>query len=205
MPSFFYETLMSKKYKIVFHGKIVSGYDLKTVKNNLAKAFKKDLAMIEGYFQGKEFILADQVDYETAEKIERLLKSKGALCEIVVLEDIPEIKNNLTVVKRENFEKEEDKTTVEEEEQNIEAFSFQFLVLRLVSIIVRSAWSFTVGIPFFVVGLLLFVITEIILPESDISYKILTNMYKWGSCHWFKQVRLETDDYDVDVKKHRKS
>lgn len=77
-----------------------------------------------------------------------------------------------------------------------------------VSIIVRLVWSMTLGLFFFFpIGLLLFVIEDIFWPESDIGYRTLVNMYKWGSCHWFKGMKfqMETDDYTVRVQKERQT
>jgi hypothetical protein len=76
----------------------------------------------------------------------------------------------------------------------------------VISILVRLIWSLSIGLVFFVLGTLLFLILDIFFPASDASYKWLTGFYKWGSCHWFKGIRfgVETDDYDVKVAKVRK-
>lgn len=75
-----------------------------------------------------------------------------------------------------------------------------------ISIIVRLVWSLTLGaFIFFPIGLTLFIFLDIFKPESNIGYRTLVYMCKWGSCHWFKGVKLqmETDDFDVRVQKER--
>jgi len=75
-----------------------------------------------------------------------------------------------------------------------------------ISIVVRLVWSLTLGVfIFFPIGLILFLLLDIFMPEKDIGYRTLVNTYKWGSCHWFKGVRfqMETDDYNVRVEKER--
>jgi hypothetical protein len=71
------------------------------------------------------------------------------------------------------------------------------------SIIFRLLWSVTIGLPFFVVGLILFLLFDIFSPKSDRGYKILNTMYKWGSCYWFKGLRMEKDEFEIDVTKRR--
>ena len=73
----------------------------------------------------------------------------------------------------------------------------------LFSIIFRLAWSLTIGLPFFVIGTVLFLILDILVPKSDKGYRVLNTMYKWGSCYWFKGLRMETDDYEISVSKKR--
>ena len=71
------------------------------------------------------------------------------------------------------------------------------------SIIFRMLWSLSIGLPFFALGLILFLLFDIFSPKSDSGYRILNAMYKWGSCYWFKGVRMETDDFEIDIKKRR--
>ena len=74
-------------------------------------------------------------------------------------------------------------------------FSFTFIL--------RLLWVLTVGVfVMFPLGTLIFIITDLFFPKSDKSYGALVTMYKWGSCHWFKGIRLsmQTDDYEVQVK-----
>ena len=76
----------------------------------------------------------------------------------------------------------------------------------IISIIARLIWSLTLGLfLFFPLGICLFVIEDIFWPESDLGYRTLVNMCKWGSCHWFKGMKfhMETDDYEIRVQKDR--
>lgn len=75
--------------------------------------------------------------------------------------------------------------------------------MYLLSIIFRAAWSVTIGLPFFVLGLVIFLLLDILFPTSDKGYKVLNAMYKLGSLGAFKGVRLEKDDYVVVVEKKR--
>lgn len=73
----------------------------------------------------------------------------------------------------------------------------------LFSIIFRLAFSLTLGLPLFLLGWVLFLIADILFPNSDRGYRILNSFFKWGSCYWFKGLRMETDDYDIAVSKKR--
>lgn len=78
-------------------------------------------------------------------------------------------------------------------------------VMYLFAIFFRLFWSLTIGLVFFAAGLVLFLFLDILVPNSSRGYVVLNNMYKWGSCYWFKGLRMERDDFDVDVKKKRKT
>lgn len=73
------------------------------------------------------------------------------------------------------------------------------------SVVFRLLWSVTIGVPFFVLGLILFLFFDILFPTSDRGYKILNILYKWGSCYWFKGLRMEKDEFEIDVIKRRDS
>ncbi len=77
-------------------------------------------------------------------------------------------------------------------------------VTYVLGAIFRLVYSLTFGVPFFVMGFLVFLFLDIFFPESSKSYVFLTNFFKWGSCYWFKGVKLETDDFEVHVQKQRK-
>lgn len=76
--------------------------------------------------------------------------------------------------------------------------------MYLVALLVRTAWSLTLGIPFFLVGLVLFLVLDILLPSSDRGYRTLNLLYKIGSLGYFKGLRMEQDDFDVVVEKRRR-
>jgi hypothetical protein len=71
----------------------------------------------------------------------------------------------------------------------------------LFTVLFRLIWSLTIGLPFFAVGLILFLLLEILKPKSAAGFKVLVNMYKWGSGHWFKGLKMETGNYPVEVTK----
>jgi hypothetical protein len=73
----------------------------------------------------------------------------------------------------------------------------------ILSVFFRLLWSVTIGLPFFIVGLILFLLFDILYPKSDRGYKILNAVYKWGSCYWFKGLRMEKDEFEIDVSKRR--
>ena len=92
------------------------------------------------------------------------------------------------------------------------AFAALLLVLKqpagrrftyVIAIIVRLAWSLTIGLPFFAAGLVAFLLLDILFPSSNNGYVVLNRMYRWGSCYWFAGLRLnvETHHYDVAVEK----
>jgi len=72
------------------------------------------------------------------------------------------------------------------------------------SVIFRLLWSITIGLPFFIIGLIFFLLFDILSPKSDRGYRILNLMYKWGSCYWFKGLKMEKDEFEINVSKNRK-
>ncbi len=75
--------------------------------------------------------------------------------------------------------------------------------MYFVTVIIRLAWSLTVGLPFFALGLILFLLLDILLPGSDKGYKVLTVLYKVGSLGAFKGLRMEKDEFDINLQKRR--
>lgn len=71
------------------------------------------------------------------------------------------------------------------------------------SVIFRLLWSITIGLLFFILGLIFFLLLDILSPRSDRGYRILNTMYKWGSCYWFKGLRMEKDEFEINVSKSR--
>ena len=71
------------------------------------------------------------------------------------------------------------------------------------SVLFRLLWSLTIGLPFFILGLIFFLLFDILSPRSDRGYRILNTMYKWGSCYWFKGLRMEKDEFEINVSKSR--
>ena len=75
--------------------------------------------------------------------------------------------------------------------------------MYLISVIIRLAWSLTIGLFFFGIGLALFLLFDILSPNSDKGYKVLNSMYKIGSLGAFKGLRMEKDDFNISVQKTR--
>ena len=76
-------------------------------------------------------------------------------------------------------------------------------MMYVISVVIRLALSLTIGLPFFVIGSVLFLLLDILFPSSDKVYKALNLFFKWGSFYWFKGLRMETDSYDISVSKRR--
>lgn len=75
--------------------------------------------------------------------------------------------------------------------------------MDILTIIIRLAWSFSIGLFFSVIGLVLFILLDILMPRSDRGYKVLNYMCKIGSLGVFKGLRMEKDDFDISVEKRR--
>jgi len=188
---------MEKKYRLVFFGELNEGVDIETAKENLAALLRRDVASLERYFNGERLVLKNDLDYDKALKIKGILEQKGVVCHI----ESADTENHAQQVAPSNLNEQQ---PVDKKESSLhENMTAQTIVVAGVAIVVRSLWSLTIGIPFFIVGLLGFLALDIAKPNSDKGYMLLTNMYKWGSCHWFKQVKLETQDYEVDVRKRK--
>ena len=67
---------------IVFRGKTLDGYDLGTIKKNLARLLKTTESKIERMFAGKSVVVKRNLDRETARKYALVLKKIGLICEI---------------------------------------------------------------------------------------------------------------------------
>jgi hypothetical protein len=68
----------TNKYDIYFRGENADGYDIETVKTNLAKIFQADDAKIAALFSGKTCLLKKGLDKENALKYQTALKKAGA-------------------------------------------------------------------------------------------------------------------------------
>ena len=69
-----------KRYHIEFDGKIIPGWGFEEVKANLAKLLKANEEKLYQLFSGRRFIIKKNVDYQTAIKINNVLKDAGADC-----------------------------------------------------------------------------------------------------------------------------
>jgi hypothetical protein len=73
----------------------------------------------------------------------------------------------------------------------------------MVTALIRLIWSLTIGLVFFILGLVLFLLFDIFKPSSDVGYRILNSMYKFGSLGVFKGLRMVQDQFDIRVEKRR--
>ncbi len=101
----------------------------------------------------------------------------------------------------------ESKNSIKRASSPLESFITSLLV-----IIVRIIWSLSIGLIFFILGLIGFLVLDIFSPKTSTGYKFLNQMYKWGSLGGLKGFRfrvdvdmgLEPDDFVIDVEKKRK-
>jgi hypothetical protein len=73
----------------------------------------------------------------------------------------------------------------------------------LIAVLVRLLWSLTIGLPFFLIGFVSFLILDIFFPDRNTGFRVLTKIFQWGSCYWFKGIKLVPDEYEVEVEKKR--
>ncbi len=159
----------NQKYKVVFNGGIAEGQKVGSVKENLAALFKTDLEKLEKYFTGESLIVKNDIDYQTAAKIQETFQKKGAVCIIEPAgqkELVPASQKSETNPDPQNRQPENDVI----EAQVSEPLTIQLIILNFIAILVRIVWSLTIGLPFFIIGLVLFLIIDILAPR--IRYKL---------------------------------
>ena len=71
-----------RRYKVVFSGEIAAGQDLQRVKNQVAKLYKVPVERCEHLFSGRTVTIKDNLDYQTAQKYQRIFERTGAVCSI---------------------------------------------------------------------------------------------------------------------------
>jgi hypothetical protein len=74
-------------YNLEFSGKIIPGWDLDEVKDNLAKLLKANEEKVLKLFSGDRFLIKKNVDHQTVIKINNVLKDAGADCTISQVAD----------------------------------------------------------------------------------------------------------------------
>jgi hypothetical protein len=74
--------MQTKRYKVVFDGRIVEGYEIDTVKENLVSLLKIDEQKAERLFDSKPTVIKRNVDYRTAMKYKKACEKVGAMCKI---------------------------------------------------------------------------------------------------------------------------
>jgi hypothetical protein len=70
------------RFNVVFAGEIVNGADPAKVRENLAAAFRMDMAKVEALFSGKRVVVKKDADQATAMKFRAVMKQAGAVCDL---------------------------------------------------------------------------------------------------------------------------
>jgi hypothetical protein len=75
--------MQANQYRVAFSGQIKQNADLNSVKIQMSKMFKRDMATIDRLFSGKKIVIQKNLTLERAKKIKSALSSIGAVSEIV--------------------------------------------------------------------------------------------------------------------------
>ncbi len=75
-------------YQIVFRGKILSGFDRATVRDNLARLFRTDASRIDGILDAPKTVLKSGLNKEAATRYQEVLRGAGIM--VAVMGDAPE-------------------------------------------------------------------------------------------------------------------
>ncbi len=70
------------RYKVVFSGELAAGQDLQKVKTRVAALYKVPAERCDHLFSGRTMTIKDDLDYQTAQKYQRLFEQTGAVCYI---------------------------------------------------------------------------------------------------------------------------
>lgn len=71
-----------RRYKIIFSGIILPGYDIEQVKNDIQKTLKLSDSQATGFFSGKPITIKNDLPFEQAHSIKTALEAKGLLINI---------------------------------------------------------------------------------------------------------------------------
>jgi thioredoxin-related protein len=80
------EIMSAQRYRVVFEGEILDGFQVEEVKRGLAALFKTSEAQTERFFSGKRLAIKKDVDRETAIKYLQAFERAGAVCRMEALE-----------------------------------------------------------------------------------------------------------------------
>lgn len=75
-------TTGDRRFDVMFHGKIASGYTPEQVTRNLVSMFSVPPELIKHAFAGSPLLIKDQVDYHIALQYKKAFEQSGALCDI---------------------------------------------------------------------------------------------------------------------------
>jgi len=70
------------QYELIFSGKLVDGFAIEQVKQNVANLFKVSAAQVEQMFSGQDVVLRNRLDDATGKKYQAILQKNGALCSL---------------------------------------------------------------------------------------------------------------------------
>jgi hypothetical protein len=79
------------KYKIIFWGQLQKGYDLLTLKTNLASMFKVSGVVVDNLFLGKPVLVWTDLDQDAAQSFKKNFEAAGARCQVLKLSEKPQI------------------------------------------------------------------------------------------------------------------
>ena len=71
-----------ERYRISYRGKVAQGRNVEEVKRNLKSLFKLSNAKVEKLFSGKAFVVAKNVDYDSAMRYKMAFETAGAVCRV---------------------------------------------------------------------------------------------------------------------------
>src|SRR5690606_36985550 len=69
-------------YEVIFQGKLAEGFSAADVRANIARLFKASPQQVEQMFSGRRVVIRNQLDQETAQKYQALLRKHGAICSL---------------------------------------------------------------------------------------------------------------------------
>lgn len=78
---------MSNLYHVVYKGQLIEGFDLESVKQSFAKAFKLDSTKSEKFFTGKAIVIKKNIDQQKARQYKHKMAKLGALVELRKVEE----------------------------------------------------------------------------------------------------------------------
>lgn len=78
-------------YRIIYQGKIAQGHSVEEVKRNLTSLFKLSAEKMEQLFSGRRFVVAKDVDYESAMRYKMAFETAGATCRVEELATEPKL------------------------------------------------------------------------------------------------------------------
>ncbi len=80
--------MSERQFQIIFKGILEEGFELNTVKTNLATKFKKQAKDLDVIFSGKAVVLSKNIDLDKARKLAAALSQLGAVVEIAPMPPI---------------------------------------------------------------------------------------------------------------------